>query len=731
MRNTTSLMSVRTFHVRPFSLVGLILFAFLVPTPAQTVRVHTLFDLRTPEGSPFPSDRFTTPDPNQNTGLRVNLPLPDCAALPSDCEDIGVLNTLDGFNMQPRLSIPFDGPIDVLTVSSETVFLLSLGNTLDPLDRGGRRVGINQVVWDPATNTLHARSDESLDQHTRYALVVTRGVRDESGALVGPSDAFRRFRQTVRGRYKQDLLDAIQAARRAGVREEDMAVASVFTTQSFSHIIERMRDAIRAAPAPTLDFGVGPGGARAVFDAARVRTLTNNAHINAGGPLTPLPLANLLADMRVIPGAVGTVAFGKFRALDFTTRPSGHVAPIATRTGTLAPTGSVDVAFDLWLPSGTPPAGGWPVAMCGAGSVGDKNTCFSHAAVLNSHRVAVIAPNTMGRGRGPLTTMTVGLTDGTTMTFAAPGLGYDADADGTITPWEPQRARRPHALLNTSGAVAQAASVYFDLVRAIQAGVDVNGDGTPDLDGSRIYYYGQSLGANWGMLTFAFEPAIRAAVFAVPTGTLIHNTTLAPPTRPGLGQMLAARTPSMLNPAHALLSIDGVAAAPPHFNENLPLRDAPPLVNTIPGATDIQRFIDRIAWAAQISSTVAVAPLLRRAPPARVPERPFVFQWARSDQTVVNPSATELIRAGDFADRVLFYRHDLNFGLAGVPANPHPFLSAVSAPPNFTRVALGAQHQIGTFFETDGAMVSHPAPTHLWEAPISSPLPEDTFFLPR
>jgi hypothetical protein len=43
--------------------------------------------------------------------------MPECALRPSDCEDVGVINTLDGFNMQPRLSIPFDGPIDVATVT--------------------------------------------------------------------------------------------------------------------------------------------------------------------------------------------------------------------------------------------------------------------------------------------------------------------------------------------------------------------------------------------------------------------------------------------------------------------------------------------------------------------------------------------------------------------------------------------------------------------------------------
>ena len=37
--------------------------------------VHALFDLGSPAGGPFASDRFTVADPTQNTGRRVNLPL--------------------------------------------------------------------------------------------------------------------------------------------------------------------------------------------------------------------------------------------------------------------------------------------------------------------------------------------------------------------------------------------------------------------------------------------------------------------------------------------------------------------------------------------------------------------------------------------------------------------------------------------------------------------------------
>ena len=107
--------------------------------------VHPLFDLAAVTTSPFPTDRFTVADTSQNTGRRVNLPLPDLITHPSDYQDTQVLNTLDGFNLQPRLSIPFDGPIDVNSVNSQTVFLVSLGDTLNPHDHGRQVVGINQI----------------------------------------------------------------------------------------------------------------------------------------------------------------------------------------------------------------------------------------------------------------------------------------------------------------------------------------------------------------------------------------------------------------------------------------------------------------------------------------------------------------------------------------------------------------------------------------------------------
>src|SRR5262245_66166214 len=105
-------------------------------------------DLGNPDTGPFPSDRFTVADASQLTGRRVDLPLPDRATRPSDYDDISVINTLDGFNLQPRLSVAFSGPINVNTVNSNTIFMIKLEDPTSPEEAGGHVVGINQTVWD-------------------------------------------------------------------------------------------------------------------------------------------------------------------------------------------------------------------------------------------------------------------------------------------------------------------------------------------------------------------------------------------------------------------------------------------------------------------------------------------------------------------------------------------------------------------------------------------------------
>src|SRR6266849_6046510 len=133
---TRSYLKEERMNTKTVCRFGLLLALQMASGPKAFAAVHALFDLRTPASGPFPSDWFTVVDRSNNTRLRVNLPRPDCEVRTSDCEFQNVIHTLDGFNLAPRLSIPFDGPIDVRAVTSGTVFLISLGSTLSDDDNG-------------------------------------------------------------------------------------------------------------------------------------------------------------------------------------------------------------------------------------------------------------------------------------------------------------------------------------------------------------------------------------------------------------------------------------------------------------------------------------------------------------------------------------------------------------------------------------------------------------------
>src|SRR5258708_5120217 len=259
---------------------------------ALAAGVGVKVDLSSPDKGPFPSDRFTRLDFSQNTFRRVRLPKPDCNARPSDCADIDVLNTLDGFNVQPRITVPFTGAIDVNTVNSETVFLINLGDTRSG-DGFGQRVGINQVSWNPGTNTLVFESDEQLNEHTRYVLVVTDGVRDATG---DPIEA---------GRWDRFDPDERDARRHVPPARHRIAALSVFPTQSTTADRDKIRDQIkRSQPAP-VEFvvGQGPSGpVRAVFPLSQVAAVQFNRQVGTAPVFTtsflPTPALN------VVPGSV-------------------------------------------------------------------------------------------------------------------------------------------------------------------------------------------------------------------------------------------------------------------------------------------------------------------------------------------------------------------------------------------------------------------------------------------
>ena len=435
------------------------------------------------------------------------------------------------------------------------------------------------------------------------------------------SEAFRRFRQIVRGEYKQALLDAIHAARRVGVREQDIAVASVFTTQSATAVLEKMRDQIHAATPEPADFLLGPQGERTVFSLEGVTGIRFDQQTGVDPPVfTPVNL-NLSLIRDTFPGAVGTLAFGKYLSPDYQVHPGEYIPPVGTRTGRPAVQGVNEIYFNLYLPSGPTPAGGWPVAIFGHPNGGYKeDPSLSVASSMAARGIATLAINAVGHGFGPLGTLTVSQSVGGPVTFSAGGRGIDQDGDGTIAGNEGLTTAPPRDIVFFTDGIRQTAADLTQLVRVIEVGMDVDGDGQHDLDPSRIFYFGQSFGANYGTVFLAVEPSVRAGVLTV-AGDPLANRQLGAG-RPALGTLLDSRQPSLVN-SPGITVLGGRAIGPPLFHENLPLRDGVPLtvsladgttqviqspvINNVSGAMAIQELLENMEWVSQAGSPVAYA----------------------------------------------------------------------------------------------------------------------------
>ena len=297
-----------------------------------------------------------------------------------------------------------------------------------------------------------------------------------------------------------------------------------------------------------------------------------------------------------------------------------------------------EIYFNLFLPTGPRPAAGWPVAIYGHGNTESKTRSFNVAATMAAHGIATIAINAAGHGFGPSGTLTLSGTDGTSVSFSAGGRGIDQNNDHRIAANEGFATAPPRTVIFFADGIRQTVADLMQLVRVIEIGVDVDGDGSPDLDPARIYYFGSSLGGNYGTVFLSVDQSVRAGVLNVAAGPIAENRRLSPAAgRSVLGQALASRIPSLVN-SPGIVSLAGISLAAPHFNENFPLRDGIPLrvqladgtsqdiqspvINTVPGAMAIQEAVENMKWGGRFGDPVAYAPHIRTAPLPGVPPKP-------------------------------------------------------------------------------------------------------------
>jgi pimeloyl-ACP methyl ester carboxylesterase len=673
-----------------------------------------------PTIGPYPTDALTTPDSTQKSGMRINLPMPDCTTAPSDCQDVQLINQLDGFQTVPRIRVTFSGPVDVNSIH-HAIYYVALDNQTQEehgINYTGQMLYLTQMIYDPTTNSLYGKPDGNLDQHRQYAIVVTDVIRDMAGDPVGADPGYTACVQpgaAMQTIYCGELSQAVSRVA-AQLAPANIVGASVFTTMNVTTWMEKayaQLPNVVQPPTPTPPALIQFGNIASLV-------LHEQVAVNPAQFVdVALPITNPLIQ------GIGAVGFGSFASPNFLN--AQQVIPWTPTGQDVSLPGSINlIYFHVFLPATPQPPAGYPVVIFGHG-FGDSQWGgpTAVAPTLAQAGFATIAINAVGHGFGPQSQVIITDPSGKMTTLTAGGRSVDLNGDGQIGPYEGCLAANPTQVA-LRDCLRQTAVDLGQLVRTIQAGVDLNGDGKPDLDASKIYYVGESLGSMYGTIFSALEPAVRASVLNVGGGTVEDIVRWSESYHGLAAALLGARTPSLLN--------EGT-----DFNDNYVFPYQGVKVNDVAGAIQIQNAFEFYEWFEAPGDPVYYAPHLADSMLPGVPFKRILFQLARLDTTMPNMATTRLIKAANHPT-TWEYRHDIALadGLQ-LPQDPHPFLalfigisgSTVEFPSlDGILIGLAAQQQVAGFFASDGQTAPDPNtflpaafPQGLFEIPAH--LPED------
>jgi hypothetical protein len=673
----------------------------------------------------FPDNAFTVADKTQATGRRINfrqgvdypkvggVVQPACTAADySICDAFAQLDKLDGFDLQPRVLVPFTGPINLGSVNTSNFFIST--------DDGTFVSGLRQLVFDPATNTLSGIADAFLGEGTTYRIHVTNGILDTTGRHVRACSGACVVRFTTRTaagelvQIRQSMDLPLSNAANAYVLAGFPSASTSTASRKITFTQNGVNDIFLAAT-------VEPSVANPLNGI--VRTDQVKVDPSAAGAFEPSAVPNLIP-----PGTAGYYAFGSFLSPRYQFASAsgqqdnpygvgdgftdGEIPPVAT-TRTPAPFGADRIGVVVVTPdpvSFPPP---WPAAVYGPGFTRSDYDIFVTADYNASLGIVTLATDPSGHGFGPRSTTTV-TANGVPTTFLSYGRGRDLDGDGLIGDglndgvgptghFQPDGSELPSRkpIDGLASGLVQTVVDNMTLGRALVAGLDIPGIGTNLVDPSRVMYYGLSFGGIYGTMLMGTDPLFHQGLLNVPGGPIVDIARLSS-FRGDLADKLAISRPNLLNGGPGL---DG-------FTEDLPLRVDAPTVITHPGAADLQELFANTNWYDRHGSPETFAPRIRLRPDPAWASTPknFVYQIAYGDGTVTDVAGGTIVRAGAFFDRVVFYRNDKT---PTYSSDPHGWL----ADPTLAGRTDGEQ-QLGLFLSTGQVVNTNPA----WlEFPIANP----------
>jgi hypothetical protein len=669
----------------------------------------------------FPSNFFTEEDSRQVTGRRVEFeegrdyPVvngrvrEECDRTNySICDAFAELNKLDGFDIQPRVTVPFSGAIKLDSVDDSNFYLTD--------DTGNFASGMRQLTFDPATNTLAGISDKQLLESTSYRVVVTSGIHDAGGAPITACAGICTTRFTTRTasaslvNIRKALDLPLSNPHNAYVQAGVPGAASSTDSRKATFVQNGTPDVFQAVLVePSI--------------ASPANGITRNDQVKAD-PNASGAFSSSTVPVLIPPASAGYYAFGSFLSPRYQfASPSATVdsvegytdgeIPKVPTAATPKPFGYDRLGIIVVTPDPTLHPKPWPVAIYGPGFTRSKYDLFVTADYNASLGIMTVATDPSGHDYGPKSTTTVTTVTGST-TFLSYGRARDLDGDGVLAdglndgvgPTAHKQADGSYLpshkpLDGLQSGLIQTVVDNMALGRSMAAGVDIPGIGTDLVKRDQVMYYGLSFGGIYGTMLMGTDPLFHQGLLNVPGGPIVDIARLSS-FRGDLATTLGRARPSLLNGGPGNNG----------FTEDLPLRNDPPVTISHPGAAALQELFGQSNWFERSGSPETFAPRIRLRPDAAWAGTPknVAFQTAYADGTVPNPTAGTLYRAGELFDRVVYYRNDRT---PTYNSDPHGWL----ANPALAGRTSGEQ-QLGAFLST-GMLLDV---NHAWlETPIVDP----------
>jgi hypothetical protein len=466
---------------------------------------------------PYPNDIYRG---SQTLNVPVKVTTPLAAAL----------NTLDGFSTTAHISVPFNAPINLATVTPSSppppppapvaglgTLIIVNTTTFVPLVPGVDYAFHLSTAAGADGTILEIQPLRPLEPNTTYAFILTTGVRSTANVAVAPDLIFRTVRDAhlagvMTGNPGLDALlpaigPLINLAVALGIPGNTVAVAWSVSTQSTSNVLDSLNQTTTARGSTLAPMGI------------------TTANLGLGLP----GLASLYT------GALDIVYYGNPTPANLLTSVwvnSSFVPPTRANPAPLPQGGPRRIPVLASLPAGaTKPTAGWPIVV------------IQHGVTVNRTVMIAMADAFAGQGFGvvAIDLPLHGVTDINSPFYHQPGnplgtteLHFNADNVGPLGDYRPDglidngwqifNLRNP---LNARDHGRQAVVDLIQLFRTLPS-MDFSGDGVADVDPNRLHFVSLSLGSIFSTALLALDlnanpanPDLVTATMSSPGGRFI------------------------------------------------------------------------------------------------------------------------------------------------------------------------------------------------------------------